>query len=67
MSSLSVVDEESLAEVADSVAVEGTTGRTLGDVADVVQVVGAAAAVAFGIAACPKHQRLCDVVVLIAI
>ena len=49
--SLSVENEERLPDVADAVAVEWATCGTVGDVADVVQIVGASAAVAFGVAA----------------
>ena len=65
--SLSVVDEKGLSEVADAVAVEGTTCWAIRYVPDIVQVVGASAVVALGVAACPKHQGLCNVVVLVAV
>ena len=64
---LSVVDEESLPDVADAISVEGTTGRAIGNVADVVQIVGAAAVVTLGIAADFQYKRLCDVVVLVTV
>ena len=50
-----VVDEKCLSEVTDAITVERTTCGTVGDVANVVEVVGASAAVALGIAASTKH------------
>ena len=67
--SLSVVDEEGLSDVVDAVAIEGTTRRAVGDVADIIQVVGAATTVAFDVAAdrLLQHKGLGDVVVLVAV
>lgn len=56
-----------MSDVADAVSVERSALRSVGDVADVVQVVCASAAVAFGVAAGFKQEGLCDVVVLVAV
>ena len=64
---LSVVYDESVAEVADSITVEIPACRAVGDGADIVQVVGASATVALGVAANLQYKRLCDVVVLVAV
>ena len=47
----SIVDDEHIVEVADAIAVEGAALGTVGDVTDVVQVVGASTTIALRIAA----------------
>lgn len=47
----SIVDDEHIVEVADAIAVEGSALGTVGDVTDVVQVVGASTTIALCIAA----------------
>lgn len=64
---LSVVDEESLPEVADTITVERTTCWAIGNVADIVQVVGAPTVVTLSITTYFQDKRLCDVVVLITV
>ena len=64
---LSVVDEESLPDVTDAITVERTTSWAIGNVANIVQVVGAPTVVTLGITTYFQDKRLCDVVVLVTV
>ena len=64
---LSIIDDESVSDIADSVAEEVATCRAVGYSAAVIEIIGASATVAFSIAARLQHQVLRNIVVLIAV
>ena len=67
LSLLSVIDNEGVSDVADSIAVKVSASWTVGNGADVVQVVSPSATVTLGIAADLQYKGLCDGVVLVAV
>ena len=64
---LSVVYDKGIADVVDSVTVEGTASRTIRDIAYIVQVIGASTTVAFCITTYLQLKGFGDAVVLIAV